>query len=103
MNKTKLRSKLKALKIVKSMNNDELADYLGISSSTLRNWIMGRFSPNTADKQRLDALFNNYQISDKTYAGQLAEEVIEKLTRKMGKDEFKFNLPLIVEELKGWC
>ena len=62
LKKLTVSEKIKELKVRKGFKNRELAEYLGISESSLKNWIMGRFNPDGENMEMLHKEFEKVGI-----------------------------------------
>lgn len=58
-----IADKLKLLRLKKKKTTEELSLFLGVSVHTLRNWINGRFSPNSDHLDRLNIIFEEEGIN----------------------------------------
>lgn len=52
-----LPKRLRALRKLKCMDNENFAKFLGVSKDTLKNWLGGRFSPSIDHDYELKELF----------------------------------------------
>jgi len=53
-----ISEKIKELRFRKKMRNKQLAEYLGVSESSLKNWIMERFNP---DGENMEMLYREFE------------------------------------------
>lgn len=58
LKKLSTSEKIKELRFRKKMRNKELSEYLGVSESSLKNWIMGRFNP---DGENMEMLYREFE------------------------------------------
>ena len=57
MSYEELPKKLRMLRRLKRMNNDQFAEFLGVSKDTLKNWLQKRFNPSITNMENLVNMF----------------------------------------------